>query len=70
MRRSFSSISTSPETSSRNGTTSSEAKLVWRRCCASKGEMRTSRCTPRSAANSPKAYRPFTMKVADRSPAS
>ncbi len=69
-RRSFSSISTTPETSSRNGTTSSEAKLVWRRCWASKGEMRTSRCTPRSAASSPKAYRPFTMKVADSSPAS
>ena len=53
MRRSFSSISTSDETSSRNGVTSMEAKLVWRRCCESKGDMRTSRCTPRSVASSP-----------------
>ncbi len=64
-------MSTSSETSSRNGTTSSEAKLVWRRCWESKGDMRTSRCTPRSV--EPAARRrsgPVTMKVADSSPAS
>ena len=53
MRRSFSSISTSSETSSRNGVTSTEAKLVWRRCCESNGDMRTRRCTPRSVASKP-----------------
>ena len=36
MRRSFSSMSTSLDTSSRNGVTSMEAKLVWRRCWESK----------------------------------
>ena len=47
------SMSTSLETSSRNGVTSREAKLVWRRFWESKGDIRTNRCTPRSAANKP-----------------
>jgi hypothetical protein len=70
MRRSFSSMSTSPERSSKNGTTLIEAKLVWRRACESKGEMRTRRCMPRSEVSSPLAYRPRMMKLADRIPAS
>ena len=47
------SISTSLETSSKNGVTSREAKLVCRRFCESNGDMRTRRCTPRSVANNP-----------------
>ena len=43
----------SADTSSRKGVTSMEAKLVWRRCCESKGDIRTRRCTPRSVAKSP-----------------
>ena len=53
MRRSFSSISTSPDRSSRKGTASKEAKAVWRRDWESKGEMRTRRWTPFSALSSP-----------------
>ena len=40
--------------------TSRAAKLVWRRLWESNGEIRTSRCTPRSADKSPKAKRPRT----------
>ena len=47
MRRSFSSISTSTS-SSISGKTNTEANEVWRRALASKGEMRTRRCTPAS----------------------
>jgi hypothetical protein len=50
--RSPSSISTSV-TSSTSGDTSTSANAVWRRDCASNGEIRTSRCTPFSA-----EYRP------------
>ena len=42
-------LMTMPPSSGRTGMTSSEAKEVWRRAALSKGEMRTSRCTPRSA---------------------
>ena len=52
-RRSFSSISTSAASSSSSGVTSRLAKLVWRRAWESKGLMRTSRCTPRSAESQP-----------------
>ena len=55
MRRSFSSISTSPERSSKNGTTLIDAKLVWRRAWESNGEIRTRRCTPRSEVSRPVA---------------
>ena len=68
-RRSASSISTSTS-SSTIGPTSTWAKLVWRRAEESKGEIRTSRWTPRSAAKRPYAFSPRAMKVADFRPAS
>ena len=37
------------------GTTLTDAKLVWRRACESNGEIRTSRCIPRSDARRPHA---------------
>ena len=37
---------------------------MWRRAAWSNGEMRTRRCTPASAAISPKAYSPVSVKVA------
>ena len=46
------SISTSTA-SSTSGATSTPANAVWRRDWASNGEIRTSRCTPFSALNSP-----------------
>ena len=52
IRRSFGSISIS-SSSGRSGMTSSEANEVWRRFWASKGEILTSRWTPRSADSSP-----------------
>ena len=55
MRRSFSSMSTSPDRSSKKGTTLMDAKLVWRRAWESNGEIRTRRWTPRSDASSPLA---------------
>ena len=67
--RSPSSISTS-STSSTSGETSTSAKLVWRRAAASKGEIRTRRWTPFSAENSPYAFSPRAMNVADLIPAS
>ncbi len=51
-RRSFSSISTSMS-SLISATTSREANDVCRRLAESKGLMRTSRCTPRSAFRKP-----------------
>ena len=55
---------------SMSGTTSTAAKLVWRRPWLSKGLMRTRRCVPASTARVPKAYGTLTSKVADFSPAS
>src|SRR4051794_38431367 len=57
-------------TASTSGDTSTSANDVWRRDCASNGEMRTSRCTPFSAEKSPYAFSPRAMKVADLMPAS
>ena len=48
--------------SSASGATSSCANAVWRRDWASNGEIRTSRWTPRSAANRPYAFSPLAMK--------
>ena len=57
-------------TSSTSGDTSTSAKLVWRRDCASNGEIRTSRCTPFSALKSPYAFSPRAKNDADLMPAS
>src|SRR5438874_3598702 len=65
-----SSSRTLTSTSSTSGTTATEAKLVWRRLEASKGEIRTRRCTPVSPRRYPKAYSPDTSTVADLMPAS
>ena len=54
MRRSLGSISGASASSSA-GTQSNDANAVWRRALASNGEMRMSRCTPRSPASSPYA---------------
>ena len=54
MRRSVGSISGSSASSSA-GTQSNDANAVWRRALASNGEMRMSRCTPRSLASMPYA---------------
>ncbi len=43
---------------------------MWRRAFESKGEMRTSRCTPNSVLSQPWALWPLTMIVADLIPAS
>jgi shikimate kinase len=61
-------VSTTMVSSTRGDET--EAKEVCRRPLESKGEMRTSRWTPASAFRYPKAYSPFTSKVASLSPAS
>ncbi len=53
-----------------HGITSRLANDVCRRFCASNGEIRTSRWTPRSADSSPYAYGPWTMNVALLMPAS
>ena len=52
IRRSASAISMVIR-SSRSGNAETEAKEVWRRCCPSKGESRTSRWTPASTRNRP-----------------
>src|SRR6266540_855742 len=70
MRRSLGSISMSTSSSSSSGITSRLAKDVWRRRDASKGEIRTSRCTPRSADSRPYAWGPERMNVALLIPAS
>ena len=54
MRRSLGSMSGSSASSSA-GTQSNDANAVWRRALASNGEMRMSRCTPRSPASMPYA---------------
>ena len=64
---SFTSISASSSTS---GSTWTEANVVWRRFCASKGEMRTSRWTPASCFSHPYAYGPLISIVAWRTPTS
>ena len=69
MRKSLASISGASVASSA-GTTSNDANAVCRRALASNGEMRISRWTPRSLVSNPYAYRPFTVKVAELSPAS
>src|SRR6266511_3424138 len=63
-------ISMSTSSSSSSGITSRLAKDVWRRRDASKGEIRTSRCTPRSADSRPYAWGPERMNVALLIPAS
>src|SRR3970282_1128098 len=50
--------------------TDTEAKDVWRRFEASKGEIRISRCTPISLLRYPYAYSPVISIVADLMPAS
>jgi hypothetical protein len=55
--------------SSTSGLTNTEVKLVWRRLSESKGDLRTSRCTPISVFSQPKAYSPSTLKVALLMPA-
>ncbi len=69
MRRSFSSIVMSMSSGS-SGQTCSDANDVCRRDAWSKGEMRTSRCTPASAASRPYAYSPLTVIVTLLIPAS
>src|SRR3989454_392801 len=69
IRRSSSLISISMS-SSTTGYTNTDAKDVWRRDCASNGEMRTRRWTPFSAFSSPKAYCPLIWISADLMPAS
>ena len=56
--------------SSASGITSTRAKLVWREFEASNGEIRTSRCTPRSERNSPYASSPSMRIETDLMPAS
>ncbi len=71
IRRSFGSISmSSSEESSSSGITSRLANEVCRRFCASNGEIRTSRCTPRSVDSRPYAFVPWTMNVELLIPAS
>src|SRR6266487_4323817 len=53
-----------------SGTTSTLANEVWRRLFASNGEIRTSRCTPRSVWRCPYAYSPVTNRVTDLMPTS
>src|SRR5881628_3468626 len=69
IRRSSSLISISMS-SSTTWYTNTDAKDVWRRDCASNGEMRTRRCTPFSALSSPYAYCPLIWISADLIPAS
>ena len=69
MRRSSSRMSISIA-SSTSGIACTAANEVCRRALASKGEMRTRRWTPISAASRPKAYSPETSTVALLSPAS
>src|SRR3954470_18067325 len=57
-------------TASTSGDTSTRANDVCRRDCASNGEIRTRRWTPFSAENSPYAFSPRAMNVADLTPAS
>ena len=66
---SFSGIST-VSLDSMSGTTSTAAKLVWRRPWLSNGLIRTSRWVPPSTERLPYAYGTSTSKVADFSPAS
>ncbi len=67
IRMSSSSISIAAASSS-SGATITCAKLVWRRCAASNGLRRTSRCLPRSALRIPYAFSPRTVNVADLIP--
>jgi len=55
---------------STTGTTSTAAKLVWRRPWLSNGLIRTSRCVPCSTESVPYAYGTLTANVADLMPAS
>ena len=57
-------------TLSKKGTTYKEAKAVCRLASLLNGEIRTSRCTPRSPCSNPKAWRPRIMNSADEIPAS